>query len=333
MSCKRQPAPTKGQKLKLWRPDAAADAADEAPAPAAVASGAVNEEPSDNLDALLDMYSAQAEKESQEVLAATAAAAALPKGGVKRMMEVRDEGLNKRLDSSNKGFQLLEKMGYKSGQAIGKSSDGPVDPLAVIVKDSRAGLGIDEDRKRQREVQRQQEERLAAERARTESTSRADYVHSNMQRYSVVAARRHLASAISACETLDQQAGVERNELLEQLQQDEALARQEIEAAAPRGQPLSRLQKPRSHRDASLDDGEVSVAVWNRRKADAAPLRASSPSRYDGSSLSAAQQASYLHLLLGYLRSRHLYCLFCGCSYNDEGDMRQNCPGPDEAQH
>ena len=35
--------------------------------------------------------------------------------------EKRDEGLNKSLDSSNKGFALLQKMGYKPGAGIGKS--------------------------------------------------------------------------------------------------------------------------------------------------------------------------------------------------------------------
>lgn len=35
--------------------------------------------------------------------------------------EKRDEGLGKSLDASNKGFALLQKMGYKPGEGIGKS--------------------------------------------------------------------------------------------------------------------------------------------------------------------------------------------------------------------
>ena len=35
--------------------------------------------------------------------------------------EKREEGLNKSLDATNKGFALLQKMGYKPGDGIGKS--------------------------------------------------------------------------------------------------------------------------------------------------------------------------------------------------------------------
>ena len=35
--------------------------------------------------------------------------------------ERREEGLNSTIDGGNKGFALLQKMGYKPGQAIGKS--------------------------------------------------------------------------------------------------------------------------------------------------------------------------------------------------------------------
>ena len=35
-------------------------------------------------------------------------------------VEKREEKLNKRLDSSNKGFAMLEKMGFKEGSGLGK---------------------------------------------------------------------------------------------------------------------------------------------------------------------------------------------------------------------
>jgi len=35
--------------------------------------------------------------------------------------EKREEGLTKKLDDSNKGFTLLQKMGYRAGTALGKS--------------------------------------------------------------------------------------------------------------------------------------------------------------------------------------------------------------------
>ncbi|GLG99271.1 G patch domain-containing protein 11 [Gryllus bimaculatus] len=55
--------------------------------------------------------------------------------------ERRQEGLSQALDSSNKGFALLQKMGYKPGSAIGKTGGGRVDPIRIEVKADRHGLG------------------------------------------------------------------------------------------------------------------------------------------------------------------------------------------------
>lgn len=42
---------------------------------------------------------------------------------------------------------------------------------------------------------------------------------------------------------------------------------------------------------------------------------------------------SQLRLVLDCLRTSHSYCLFCGCSYNDQHDLEQNCPGQSEDDH
>ncbi len=77
--------------------------------------------------------------------------------------EKRREGLDKRLDSSNKGFAMLQKMGYKPGtvrlirpnqsktvftrtffigEGLGKKDvSGRVDPIPIEVKKDRGGLG------------------------------------------------------------------------------------------------------------------------------------------------------------------------------------------------
>lgn len=40
-----------------------------------------------------------------------------------------------------------------------------------------------------------------------------------------------------------------------------------------------------------------------------------------------------LQLAVGYLRSEHCYCLFCGCQYGSDGEMAIQCPGPFEDLH
>ncbi|XP_012971482.1 G patch domain-containing protein 11 isoform X2 [Mesocricetus auratus] len=65
--------------------------------------------------------------------------------------ERRDMGLKNALGCENKGFALLQKMGYKSGQALGKSGDGIVEPIPLHVKTGKSGLGHESLLKRKAE--------------------------------------------------------------------------------------------------------------------------------------------------------------------------------------
>lgn len=54
----------------------------------------------------------------------------------------RDEGMSAAISSDNKGFAMLAKMGYKQGDALGRSTTtGIVEPIAIQVKNDRGGLG------------------------------------------------------------------------------------------------------------------------------------------------------------------------------------------------
>lgn len=57
--------------------------------------------------------------------------------------ERRHEGLSSAISSQNKGFAMLAKMGYKEGEAIGKSSQGILEPIGIDIKKDRGGLGRD----------------------------------------------------------------------------------------------------------------------------------------------------------------------------------------------
>ncbi|EEH10121.1 conserved hypothetical protein [Histoplasma capsulatum G186AR] len=80
------------------------------------------------------------------------------------------------LDPSNKGFQMMAKLGFKPGTALGKdrSSQYPsgvdewnrrlTEPLNVVVKEDRGGIGMDSEKKRK--IREQAE--LEAKRVKTE---------------------------------------------------------------------------------------------------------------------------------------------------------------------
>lgn len=78
-------------------------------------------------------------------------------------VERREEGLNAAISSDNKGFAMLAKMGYKQGDAIGRSSTGIVEPISIQIKSNRAGLGreaaikqLDEYKERLRKAKAEQ---------------------------------------------------------------------------------------------------------------------------------------------------------------------------------
>ena len=87
-------------------------------------------------------------------------------------IQKREEGLQTSIDSSNKGFAMLKKMGYKegkisifishyrvaeyfavlislylstiifwSGESLGKSNQGRLEPIPIEVRNDRSGIG------------------------------------------------------------------------------------------------------------------------------------------------------------------------------------------------
>lgn len=70
----------------------------------------------------------------------------------------REVGLATELDSSNKGARMMAKMGFKGG-ALGQSEDARTQPIELLVKDDRGGIGMDSEKKRKvREVAEAAEE-------------------------------------------------------------------------------------------------------------------------------------------------------------------------------
>ncbi|XP_056693732.1 uncharacterized protein [Spinacia oleracea] len=52
------------------------------------------------------------------------------------------------LDSSNIGFQLLKKHGWKEGTGLGASQQGRLEPVETYVKKNKRGLGAEKGKKK-----------------------------------------------------------------------------------------------------------------------------------------------------------------------------------------
>ncbi len=82
--------------------------------------------------------------------------------------ERREEGLSTAIDTKdNKGFAMLQKMGFKAGQGLGKSGEGRTEPVAVEIKADRGGLG------REAAIKEVAEKKLVMLKRRIESQSSA----------------------------------------------------------------------------------------------------------------------------------------------------------------
>lgn len=126
--------------------------------------------------------------------------------------ETREKGLSTALSSDNKGFRLMAKMGYKSGEGLGKNNTGRVEPVPINLKPSRTGLGRDTKDK---------EILTAIEKARAEANVRSEKIEK--LRIKDFRTRRHeffeneqfrkdLFTSQKACYDLDLQEGEEQPE-------------------------------------------------------------------------------------------------------------------------
>ncbi|XP_022138875.1 G patch domain and ankyrin repeat-containing protein 1 homolog [Momordica charantia] len=56
------------------------------------------------------------------------------------------------IDSSNIGFQLLKKHGWREGTGLGVSEQGRLEPVQTSVKNNKRGLGADKVKKKLKET-------------------------------------------------------------------------------------------------------------------------------------------------------------------------------------
>jgi hypothetical protein len=86
----------------------------------------------------------------------------------------RQRGLETPIDASNKGYQLLRKMGYDGG-GLGKDGAGRVDPVATEMRKTPQLLARDESRSREARARRRRRRRQPAAfvRARSDDDSRS----------------------------------------------------------------------------------------------------------------------------------------------------------------
>ncbi|XP_073689746.1 G patch domain-containing protein 11 [Garra rufa] len=122
--------------------------------------------------------------------------------------ESRDVALQSSISSQNKGFALLQKMGYKAGQGLGKAGAGRVEPVPLNIKTDRGGIGMEELKKRKADEELQNYRRKVQMKQQVEKRSLEDFRVRKRTEREERQIQGDLRKSQRACEQLDSQKGI-----------------------------------------------------------------------------------------------------------------------------
>ncbi|KAL2083309.1 hypothetical protein ACEWY4_021082 [Coilia grayii] len=122
--------------------------------------------------------------------------------------ESREAVLQSSISNENKGFALLQKMGYKAGQGLGKEGAGRVEPIPLNIKTDRGGIGMEEAKKRKAKEELRHYRQKVRVQQQAEKQSLEDYRVRKRTERDERQTESDLRRSQRACEQLDSQKGI-----------------------------------------------------------------------------------------------------------------------------
>jgi len=235
----------------------------------------------------------------------------------------RPSALETSIPTTSKGFQMLSKLGYKPGSTLGSKNNpnARLEPLGVVVKEDRGGVGMDSEKKRkfreevegERERERESEvgyrERVAREREerRLEGLVRmAMGVVEGFEGKEEEGKRKKPTRQINVL----WRGLVQHREDRE----SERRMRYDLHQSLSRNTNYDDPEEDRDDRQALGKEEEEVEEVDEELEA-----------------FEALEPKERLRRLVEYLRERYRYCFWCKFRYPDEG--MEGCPGLTEDDH
>ncbi|RZF39930.1 hypothetical protein LSTR_LSTR002333 [Laodelphax striatellus] len=229
--------------------------------------------------------------------------------------ELREDGLSQPISEDNKGFKMLQKLGFKPGSGLGKSQEGCKEPIPINVKSDRQGLG------RVQAIKEVMEKKAAIMKERqNKSQNFSEYRSMLAEEAAARRAEIEFRKSQKVCQQLDTELGFEpyeywywpvskSNEKECDIDDDEdADAQPESKQTSTGGGEGEEEEETLNHEEEEEegedDDVEENYTVHEK-----------------------------LEMLSAYLRQTHYYCIWCGTRYEDEQDMDNECPGPTYEEH
>lgn len=261
----------------------------------------------------------------------------------------RDAALSTSLSADSRGFKMMAKLGFKPGSALGKSDnkDARTEPLGVVIKQGRAGLGMEEERKR-----KIREEMGDADGEKRIKVDEGEYRERVGREREGMRLEGMVWAAMKVAESLDEkiEAGTEENsncpaEGHEEESGDEA--RSMSTKSKPiryvnvlwRGLVRQREEKERERRirydlhqslsrSTAYEDPEEDIQDRQALGNEEEEIEEEDSELDDFNSLDPKER---LGRLVEFLRERYHYCFWCKFQYPD--DEMDGCPGVTEDDH
>ncbi|KAF2682715.1 G-patch-domain-containing protein [Lentithecium fluviatile CBS 122367] len=253
---------------------------------------------------------------------------------------VREASLATALPETNKGFKMMAKFGFKQGDTLGKSETAQKEPIQIEIKEGRAGIGVESEKKRKYQEMWDQARR-EAKRAKEEE---GNFFEERRQQQKERKAERDLDNAQRTAERLaEKEAEAENNGgAKEQHLTDinvlwRSRARHQIEHEHDRrlkneltNSLASRL--PTLAQEDNENDNDSKTALGH----DVTPFYSTLENELEDedpelAEFEALPVSERLQKILTFLRETYKYCLYCGHVY--EGATMEGCPGVTEEDH
>ncbi|CAF9943496.1 MAG: hypothetical protein ALECFALPRED_000496 [Alectoria fallacina] len=233
----------------------------------------------------------------------------------------RDDALSTALPSTSKGFQMMAKLGFKPGAALGASSNpnARTEPLNIAVKEDRGGVGMQSEKKRKfrEEVEGVEKKQKAEEGGYRERVGRE---REEKRIEGLFWGAMRLLEGLELPEGGDEVPANKVNLLWRGLVRE----RQEKERERRARYDLARsLSRSAAYEDPEEDEYD--------RQALGKEVEEVEDEDEELDEFLGLEGEERLRTLVEYLRQEHRYCFWCKFRYEDE--KMEGCPGWKEDDH
>jgi hypothetical protein len=253
----------------------------------------------------------------------------------------REAALAQALDSSNKGFKMMAKLGYKPGSALGKTADARTVPINPVMKDDRGGIGHDAEKKRKfREEAEQEAKKVKVDQVGYRDRMRQEREEKRLQ--------GQIFGAQKVAERLDVEAELDQDEASVEVSDKVPLDQRPLKSINVlwRGLVRYRLEKDAERRmradmQSSLssklptyedpDEDDDDKLAYSRKRTHANYIDDLDEEDPELEGFNELDPAERLERIIKYLRAKHLYCFWCKSKYPDA--EFEGCPGLTEEEH